>query len=85
MARTEWVPSGGLPKQLQGVECLRIMAGYDKLSAEDCSIPDRCVTRYCEFCKQACHYDPRATLPILGKETLACGTCVNRMLTAEDN
>jgi hypothetical protein len=57
---------------------LRLCAGYDELPREECVCPERCVERHCSRCRRPVHYDPRASIPLLGDEVIVCGTCLDR-------
>jgi hypothetical protein len=38
--------------------------------------PDRCQIRQCSLCLREVHYDPAASIPALGPETICCTSCV---------
>lgn len=59
-----------------GPGALRLCAPYEQLSREDCAIPERCVERSCSICKRGVHYDPKASIPVLGPETIVCTICM---------
>lgn len=53
-------------------EVLRLCASYDDLSREDCVVPERCQERTCSVCGALVHYDPKGSIPILGREKIIC-------------
>lgn len=59
-------------------EVLRFCASYEDLPREDCVIPERCEERACSICGALVHYDPKASIPILGREKIVCSssTCL---------
>lgn len=56
-------------------EVLRLCASYERLPREQCVIPERCEERICSLCEGPVHYDPRASIPILGPERIVCSSC----------
>jgi hypothetical protein len=54
------------------------------LPAADCACPDRCIPKACALCKRGVHYDPAASIPLLGEEMIVCDRCIeNRWLKVE--
>ena len=54
---------------------IRLCASYAALPREQCTVPERCLERSCSQCGQAVHYDPKASIPLLGAELIVCGEC----------
>lgn len=54
---------------------MRLCASLAELPREQCAVPERCVDRECSQCGQLVHYDPRASIPLLGAELIICGEC----------
>ena len=54
---------------------LRLCASLAMLPLEECAVPERCQTRQCRVCDQDVHWDPKASIPILGPEFIICETC----------
>jgi hypothetical protein len=57
---------------------LRLCASYSELPREQCAVPDRCEQRACYVCFGPVHYDPAASIPILGAEIIVCGPCFEK-------
>ena len=61
---------------------LRICARQDRLPAAECIIAERCDhSKVCRTCGAELHYDPAATIALLGPEFIVCGDCVGQALT----
>lgn len=56
-------------------EVLRLCASHENLPREQCAVPERCEDRTCSICGQLVHYDPKASIPILGPERIVCTEC----------
>jgi len=61
-------------------QVLRCCASYAQLRREDCLIPERCQERLCSDCATRVHYDPKASIPLLGQEKIICETCLDRFV-----
>lgn len=60
---------------------LRICVRKSVLPPEECAVPERCENRQCRVCHQDVHYDPKASIPALGAEFIACSDCVEELLS----
>lgn len=59
---------------------LRICVRKSELPPEECAVPERCENRQCQACGQDVHYDPKASIPVLGKEMIVCITCLEKAI-----
>ena len=59
---------------------LRLCAAVRDLPRELCAVPERCQDRECGVCGTTVHYDPRASILLLGKEYIVCGGCLEALL-----
>ena len=58
---------------------LRLCARIDDfLPVSECAVPDRCdhETKRCSVCGWMVHYDPKASIPLLGAERIVCTWCL---------
>lgn len=63
--------------------CVRLGPAEDGgLPADQCTIPGRCERRQCSRCGHAVHYDPQASIPLLGPEVILCILCLDAALEA---
>ncbi len=58
---------------------LRVCAAIRDLPRDQCAIPERCIDGQCEVCGTPVHYDPKAAIPALGIEYLACTGCMEAL------
>jgi hypothetical protein len=57
---------------------LLLCAAFEDLPASLCSCPDRCRIEQCALCLRDVHYDPRASIPALGREVIVCLRCIEQ-------
>lgn len=61
-------------------QVLRLCVSVDSLPLADCVVPDRCQLATCSGCGRSVHYDPKASIPLLGEEVILCETCTDQLL-----
>lgn len=59
---------------------LRMTASFLRLPEAQCAVPDRCEPRACQRCGRPVHYDPEASIPLLGPEWIVCDICLEAVL-----
>lgn len=66
------------------MKLLRLCARLAVLPPGDCLIPERCLhDKSCSRCRQLVHYDPAASIEILGREVLVCESCLEGFTDAD--
>lgn len=75
-----------MPEKETPQRVLRICVRKTTLPPEQCAVPERCETRWCQIreCRAEVHYDPKASIPALGEEFIVCGECIEAALEKED-
>lgn len=56
---------------------LRLCVRKSVLPPEQCAVPERCENRQCCGCGEDVHYDPKASIPVLGEEMIICMQCLD--------
>ena len=59
---------------------LRLCVRTETLPLDQCAVPERCERRNCALCGAEVHYDPKASIPLLGPEQITCDICLDRLV-----